>query len=290
MRGVEQNHPSRQKEASMARRLWHPVIFFASIFLFLLISVPAQAAMQVDTFGIEMSQNFNGEDTTYGYSLQGYIDESFDYILLLGPDPDGTDGDPPPVLADSRTDELVAPTSGNGYRFQLYGASSMQLPSTGSYTAEIYTADSTLAYSKTIPIESDHIPTGTPVITYPTPLTYYNSTPLGFTWEPYPLLENETVNYSFEIMDVVSSTIERYSTGTGTMGVCNDALATGAYVLFVFADVPYAPIPPDGVLIIKSGHRDVLFLVTSSSDLDEDGDVDGRDLENFAADYGTVIE
>jgi hypothetical protein len=273
----------------MRRRLWHTV-FFALTFFSVVSPSPARAAILVDTFGIEMSQNFNGGDTAHGYSLQGYIDESFDYILLLGPDPDGIGGAPPPVLADSRTDELVAPTSGNGYRFQLYGASSTQEPSTGSYTAEIYTGDSTLAYSKTIAIESDHIPTGTPVITYPTPLTYYNSTPLGFTWEPYPLLENETANYCFEIMDISSSTIERYSTGTGTMGVCNDALATGAYVLFVFADIPYAPIPPDDVLIIKSGHRHVLFLVTSSSDLDEDGDVDGRDLENFAADYGSTIE
>jgi len=270
----------------------HPApftLFIACAFILLFCSVDSlHAAMNVDSISFDIIQNFYGANTEYNCGIFGFIDEEYSYVLLKGPDPDGAGGSDPPILADSRLHEFDPPTAANGYRFLLFSPTLTTAPATGNYTAEIFKTDSTPAYTRTIAVETRNIPTATPVITFPTPDTYFTAIPLGFTWEPYTLPEDESIAYSFEFFDSEWNMLAGVSSGTGTMGVYNSALAVGRYHLLVFAQGFYSP-DPGGFTFIRTGIRSVEFGRSAAGDLDGDGDVDGVDLAGLANNYGTPV-
>jgi hypothetical protein len=254
----------------------------------LIVLVPiAHANMEVTSVGIEMMQNFNGENTEYGYTIWGLIDEDFSHVILKGPDPDGAGELEAPVLADSRSDEFQTPAADNGFIFILWGGDAA--PVVGDYTAEIYkTETGPPDYTKTIPVENRNIPTETVEITYPVPSTFYTVLPLGFTWNPYPYDEDETLRFRIAIFSHQSGqTVFEITSGNSDMGVYNgDPLPEGPYTLYVTANIFYTSDADPDFVYIKSGGRSVDFGMSYVSDLDQDGDVDGVDLSTFAVEYG----
>ena len=266
------------------------IISIIVIGLFLFGSL-ANATMYVNSIRISLSQNFDGEEDSYGFGISGIIDENFSYILLKGPDPDGP-SEPlePNVLADSRYHEFVSPNAENNYRFMLW-AGPWGFPSTGFYTVEIYLneTDSDPVYTKSIDVAERHIPLDTPVITYPTPSSFFSVLPLSIMWEPYPIFEDETISYLFEIFGVGDNDFNfSASTGCGTFGAYNGSIQKGNYNVFVHAFATYIPVENIDFAYIRCGNRFASIGVSSPSDLDRDGDTDGSDLLIFADEFGQI--
>ncbi len=195
---------------------------------------------------VKRTEDYWGNFFDYAFSLYGETPQNFDYLILKSPS--GF------ALADSRFHYFDG-TQGSGYQLNWGGYPNVE---TGYYTVEKWNQGSVEVFTIPYQVKSSDIPTGTPQITYPAPGKIIGPS-VTFTWNAFPIREDETVLYYVGINNQVQMAGENRET-TFTLPPEN-------YIAHVFASGVTDVLINENFVFqyIRQGIRNVQFEVVASA-------------------------